>query len=174
MQQFAGSGDGYAYEVAVRAAVSQLKEHFPDIDQASVEAHLMLARTYTTLVDMRAPYWTQFGITGPRFMILRLLFLAAGQRASMSEIAADLNKGMANVTQLVDGLVQDDLVERGVALQDRRIVQARLTPRGAALFSSVFPENAARIAEAWAPLTDQEKLQLVDLLSRVRLNLVSP
>lgn len=172
MHQFTGSDDGRAQEAAIQSAVSRLKDLFPAIDAAAVEAHLTLARTYDALIDMRAPYWAKFGITGPRFVILRLLYLAEGQRASMSEIAADLNKGMANITQLIDGLVQDRLVERIADPVDRRVVQAHLTVSGEALFASVFPQNAERIQEAWAPLSEQEKKLMVHLLARIHMHLL--
>jgi MarR family 2-MHQ and catechol resistance regulon transcriptional repressor len=173
MQKPAAPHGGVDHVPAVRAAVSQLKQQFPAIDQTSLEAHFVLGRTYNMMVEMRAPVWARFGITEPRFMVLRLLFLSRDKRASMSEIAADINKGMANVTQLVDGLVQDGLVERVVAPHDRRVVHARLTPRGEQLFTSVFPENAARIEEAWAPLSDDEKLQMVHLLARMHAHLLA-
>lgn len=158
---------------AVRAAVKQLKGRFPEIDQTSLEAHFLLGRTYNMMVEARAPVWARFGITEPRFMVLRLLFLNAEKHASMSEIAADINKGMANVTQLVDGLVQDGLVERVVAPHDRRVIHARLTTRGEELFTTVFPENAARIEEAWEPLSEDEKLELVHLLARMHAQLLA-
>ncbi len=172
MQKPAAPNGEIDHVPALRAAVLQLKRQFPEIDRTSLEAHFLLGRTYNMMVDMRAPVWARFGITEPRFMVLRLLFLSPEKRASMSEIAADINKGMANVTQLVDGLVQDGLVERVVAPHDRRVIHARLTPRGEELFSSVFPENAARIEEAWAPLSEGEKLALIRLLTRLHTQLL--
>jgi MarR family transcriptional regulator, 2-MHQ and catechol-resistance regulon repressor len=173
MHQFEISSEGRAREASVHIAVLRLTELFPEIDAAALEANLMLARTYTALVDMRAPYWSRFGITGPRFSVLRLLYLAESRRLSMSEIATELNKGMTNVTQLIDGLVRDGLVERVGAPEDKRVIYARLTAAGDELFASVFPQNAQRIHEAWAPLSDTEKHLLVHLLARVRMHLLA-
>jgi len=105
--------------------------------------------------------------------VLRLLYLAEDRHLRIGTIASNLEIGTNNTTQLVDGLVRDGLVERMTAPDDKRVIYAVLSEAGAALFAYVFPMNASRIQETWAPLSDKEKQLLIHLLARIRLHLLS-
>jgi DNA-binding MarR family transcriptional regulator len=170
---FQVSSDGLVRERAVRQTVLRLKERFAEIDELALEAHLMLELTHGVLADMRAAQWAGAGISGRRFPLLRLLYLAERHRLKMGTIAANLGIGTNNTTQLIDGMVRDGLVRRMTDPDDKRVIYAVLTPHGEALFADVFPRNANRVRDAWAPLSDEEKNLLVHLLARVRLNLLS-
>ncbi len=134
---------------------------------------MMLERTHALLVDARAAYWSKFGITAKRFILLRHLYLADGQRLAMGEIASVLNAGMPNVTQIIGGLVRDGLVTRETGEDDKRVINAVLTPKGQEVFENVFTQNAARLKDSWTPLTDAEKQQFVNMLARVRIHLLA-
>ena len=174
-EEFRQSPDGLVHEAAVRQMVQRLKDHFPGTDEHSLEAHLMLELTHGLLANMRAAQWSgsSVSISGRRFPVLRLLYLADGRRLKMGTIAANLGIGTNNTTQLVDGLVREGLVERVTDPADKRVIYAALTPEGEALFAEFFPRNAGRVRDAWAPLSQQEKDVLVHLLARVRQNLLA-
>jgi MarR family 2-MHQ and catechol resistance regulon transcriptional repressor len=173
MFQFEVSSDGQIREAEVHEAVERLKQVFPDLDEAALEATMMLERAHTLLVDARAAYWAKFGITAKRFILLRHLYLAPGRRLSMGEIATVLNAGTPNVTQIIGGLVRDELVTRTTAQEDKRMIYAVLTPKGAEVFETVFSQNAARLKDSWTPLTDREKQQLVNMMARLRIHLLA-
>jgi len=173
MVQFEISPDGQIREAAVRAATSRLKQIFPDLDPFALEATMMLERTHALLIDARAAYFAKFGITAKRFILLRHLYLAEGKRLSMGEIATVLNAGTPNVTQIIGGLVRDELVTRTTGEDDKRMIYAVLTPKGEEAFEYVFTENAARLKDSWTPLTDKEKQQFVNMLARLRIHLLA-
>jgi MarR family 2-MHQ and catechol resistance regulon transcriptional repressor len=173
MVQFEVSPEGQVREAAIHEAVERLKERFPGLDTGALEATLMLERAHALLVDSRAPYWTRFGITAKRFILLRHLYLAPGKRLSMGEIATVLNAGTPNVTQIIGGMVRDGLVTRTTAEEDKRVVYAVLTRKGDEVFENVFTQNAARLKDSWAPLTDREKQQLVNMMSKLRIHLLA-
>ena len=173
MSQFVVTDDGGVYEASVRETVTKLKELFPDIDPTSLEANLMMERSHRLLAGQRESHWARYGLTGRRFILLRLLYISHQKRLSMSEIAAEMHLGMNNVTQLVGGLVRDGLIERVAASEDKRVVHAVLTLKGEQMFTAVFPENTSRIEAAWATLTVSERKVLIHLLSRLRLHLLA-
>jgi MarR family transcriptional regulator, 2-MHQ and catechol-resistance regulon repressor len=173
MQEIQISGDNHVREQAVRRTVLRLKQRFGEIDDLALEAHLMLELTHGVLANMRETQWTRSGVTGRRVPLLRLLYLAEGNRLNMGTIAANLGIGTNNTTQLIDGMVRDGLVTRTTDSQDKRVIYAVLTDHGRALFADFFPKNAERIRNAWAPLSDDEKIQLVSLLARLRINLLA-
>jgi MarR family 2-MHQ and catechol resistance regulon transcriptional repressor len=173
MVQFEVSTDGQIREAAIHAAVGRLKERFPDLDAGALEAMLMLERAHALLIDSRSPLWARNGITPRRFILLRHLYLAAGRRLSMGEIATVLNAGTPNVTQIISGLVRDGLVTRTTAEEDKRMIYAVLTPKGVSVFEEVFTQNAARLKDSWTPLTDREKQQFVSMMARLRIHLLA-
>jgi MarR family transcriptional regulator, 2-MHQ and catechol-resistance regulon repressor len=122
---------------------------------------------------MREAAWASFGLTGRRFILLRLLYTSDRRRLSMGEIASQMNLGTNNVTQLVDGMERDGLVERLTGPEDKRVVFATLTSQGEELFGNVFPRNAERIATSWAGFSDDEKRTLTQLLVRLRIHLLN-
>ena len=150
----------------MRYTVTKLKELFPEIDPTSLEANLMLERSHRLLADQRESHWARYGLTGRRFILLRLLYTSHRKHLSMSEIATEMHLGMNNVTQLVSWLVRDGLIERVTASEDKRVVHAVLTLKGEQMFTAVFPENIDRIEE------DERKV-LIHLLSRLRLHLLA-
>ena len=130
MQRFVEDENGEIHETSVKATVAHLREFFPDIDATSLEAHIVLERTHSLLLNMREAAWASFGLTGRRFILLRLLYTSDRRRLSMGEIASQMNLGTNNVTQLVDGMERDGLVERLTGPEDKRVVFATLTPAG--------------------------------------------
>ena len=173
MFQFEVSTDGQIREAQVHEAVERLKQSFPDLDSGALEATMMVERAHALLVDARAAYWAKFGITAKRFILLRHLYLAPGKRLSMGEIAAVLNAGTPNVTQIIGGLVRDELVTRTTAEEDKRMIYAVLTRKGEEVFETVFTQNALRLKDSWTPLTDREKQQLVSMMARLRIHLLA-
>jgi MarR family 2-MHQ and catechol resistance regulon transcriptional repressor len=173
VERFVKDDNGNMYETSVRATVDRLREFFPDVDAASLEAHIVFERTHSLLLNMREAAWASFGLTGRRFILLRLLYTSDRRRLSMGEIASQMNLGTNNVTQLVDGMERDGLVERLTGPEDKRVVFATLTKQGDELFSSVFPRNAQRIEDTWTALTEEEKTMLTRLLVRLRIHLLS-
>jgi len=173
MQRFFESEDGAIHETSDRATVARLQELFPEIDALSLEAHIVFERTHNLLLNMREAAWASFGLTGRRFILLRLLYTSDRRRLSMGEIASQMNLGTNNVTQLVDGMERDGLVQRVTGPEDKRVVFASLTPQGEELFASVFPRNAQRIAQSWSAFTDEEKQTLTQLLLRLRIHLLN-
>ena len=173
MNQFTVSGEGRVRENAVQESIEQLKAMFPDIDAPAWEAEVMLERTHRLLANLRDSAWTKFGLTGRRFILLRLLYTSPQQRLSMRAVASHMNLAPNNVTQLIDGLERDGQVRREPDDDDKRVIYATLTEQGEALFVDAFPKTADRIASAWSDLTEQEKQLLSHLLARLRMHLLT-
>jgi DNA-binding MarR family transcriptional regulator len=73
------------------------------------------------------------GLAGPSFEALRLLLNSEAQRMPMSRLARDLAMTAGGLTKLADRLARDGLIDRRNSSDDRRVVYAALTPKGADL-----------------------------------------
>jgi DNA-binding MarR family transcriptional regulator len=71
----------------------------------------------------------QVGLSGPKYAVLTHL-LQAGEPLSLSACAEKMTCVRSNITQLMDRLEGDGLVERVEDPTDRRAVRATVTPLG--------------------------------------------
>jgi DNA-binding MarR family transcriptional regulator len=69
------------------------------------------------------------GLSTPKFSVLSAL-VSTGEPLSLSELASRLSCVRSNMTQLVDRLEADGLVERIHDPADRRLVKAAITKEG--------------------------------------------
>jgi DNA-binding MarR family transcriptional regulator len=69
---------------------------------------------------------------------------------------------------LVNGLVDRDLVERGISHSDRRRIQLTLTSKGSHAFDHALYETEARLAEMVAGLTDRQRADIIRSLETLR------
>ena len=171
--RFLVDGQGRLHETSVSESVARLHDTFPEVDMSAFEAETMLERTHRLLALMRDTEWSQFGLTGSRFILLRLLYVSPSKRLTMSEIAAHMNLGQNGATQLVDAMCDAGLVRREPGGEDRRVIYAGLTPKGSSLFERVLPLTAQRVERVWAPLTRNEREVMRHLLAKVRMHLLA-
>jgi DNA-binding MarR family transcriptional regulator len=73
------------------------------------------------------------GLHGPSFEALRLLLASDDHRLPMSRLARDLTMTAGGLTKLADRLARDGLIDRRNSSDDRRVVYAALTEKGAEL-----------------------------------------
>lgn len=106
-----------------------------------------------------------------RFNVLRDLYMADGNRLSMSDLSQLLSVTLTNITKLIDGLVSSGLVERVEDSNDKRKTWAQLTPEGLSFVRELLPEVASQVEKNWSNLTHQEKKLLVHILAKLRLHL---
>jgi DNA-binding MarR family transcriptional regulator len=69
------------------------------------------------------------GLSGPKFSVLSAL-VEAGEALPLSELASRLSCVRSNMTQLIDRLESDGLVQRVACPNDRRSVKAEITYLG--------------------------------------------
>jgi MarR family transcriptional regulator, 2-MHQ and catechol-resistance regulon repressor len=107
----------------------------------------------------------EYGLTVPQFGILEALHHLGP--LSLGELADKLLVTGGNITYVMDRLEAQGLVERRRSEEDRRVVEAHLTPEGRERIASVFPGHAAFIREVVSPLAHEEQRELRKLLKRL-------
>lgn len=74
------------------------------------------------------------------------------------------------LTGVIDRLESKGVVQRLQGSEDRRCVQVRLTQSGVSLFQDVFPKHISYMKERFNCLSDDERVQLISLLKKLKLN----
>jgi DNA-binding MarR family transcriptional regulator len=171
--QFFVDESGRLHESSVYENLSRLLEVYPALDLNSMEAEIMLERCHRLMALDRDAIWAPLGLTGSRFILLRLLYAAGDRRLSMGQIASQMNLEPNNITQLVGTLVAQGLVRKESDDADRRIIYAKLTSEGEGVFLTAMEAGSERIKHALGVLDARERQSLSHLLTKVRMHLLA-
>ena len=114
----------------------------------------------TTLADIDA------GITPHHFEIIRLLDKEG--KLHVAEIGDRLQIARAQMTKLIDKLVDLELVERQTDVADRRTCIITLSPRGKAVLEEHKTSIMNAIREIMRQLSDEDLKNLSDTLRRLQ------
>ncbi len=98
------------------------------------------------------------GLAGPSFEALRLLLASPDRRMPMSRLARDLAMTAGGLTKLADRLARDGLIDRRNSSDDRRVVYAALTDKGAEIATRTLELYRAGLREHVLSVLSPEKL----------------
>ncbi|MFI6604178.1 MarR family winged helix-turn-helix transcriptional regulator [Nonomuraea sp. NPDC050536] len=151
------------YERYARDHVAKLPA---DVD-ASVFglAYNLLHLSYVLVADLESHIHRPKGWTLPGFRLMFKLWLLGPTRVSdLAEMSAMTRSAVSNA---VNTLQRDGLVERRGVPDDRRSVMVALTDQGRQAVSAAFEEQNRREREWFATLTEPEREQLAELVRRL-------
>lgn len=140
------------------------REWSPEEDRA-LRLWIALARCYATFARSISSKVAEYGLTSPQFGILEALYHLGP--LSLGELAEKLLVTGGNVTYVMDRLEEQGFVYRDRSKQDRRIVQAKLTPEGRRVIAEVFPQHTEFTHELVSVLDPADQERLRELLKKL-------
>lgn len=146
-------------------AAGRAERDWSDERERALRLWIALARCYSTYSRAVSCKVAEYGLTTPQFGVLEALHHLGP--LSLGDLADKLLVTGGNVTYVMDRLEEQDLVYRERSPEDRRVIQAKLTDRGRALISGVFPGHAEFIEELSGRLDAEEQDQLRALLKKL-------
>lgn len=108
-----------------------------------------------------------FGVTMTQASVL--LLLKHEGRKTMSEIAEILGVSKGAATQLLNGLVEQNFVEREQAAEDKRSIYVALSAHGKEHLQHVREKGGQHMSELFALLDDDELKQIEAITSKLAL-----
>jgi DNA-binding MarR family transcriptional regulator len=154
----------------IAKAAEQYAAAFPEADAAAIEAHLLLVFGGSQARQAMGRYLLKEGL-GPRssrYSFFRLLYLSGEQMLPQHVIARDLDLTAPSVTEMLDGLEREGLVERITYADNRRTSFVRLTDMGMELSKKLISKVVERMELEMSGFSSEEKAMLVSLLARYR------
>ncbi len=152
------------------ALLQQALARYPDLDVSAIETGAVLEHTAEVITALSFAPLSEHGISRGRFRVMVYLSMEemlGNEAPSPSGIAENLNVTRATMTDLLDGLEREGIVERRLVGRDRRAQAIHLTDEGRRLFDKLVPPLAERIAQIFAPMTPEERQTLIGLLSKL-------
>ena len=140
----------------------------PDDHKTELRLWLRLL-TCTTLIEneVRRRLRDQFDITLPRFDLLAQLDRAPGGM-TLGELSQRMMVSNGNVTGLAERLVEQGLLDRRAAPNDRRAQIVSLTAEGRRAFRTMARTHEDWIAELFAGLSPADIEALMTLLAKTK------
>ncbi len=164
-------------EQALRASAFRFETELPGTDGDAIEVMLATLRTvrvHRTAVQRQLEALDlKVGMTGARFTLLMTLYFSRENLLAQNEISKELNVSRTNITNLIDGLERDYLVERIPNPADRRVSYAQLTQQGYNLCVKLMPVMTVLMQDATRGFSKDEKALFKEFLYRVQRNIVS-
>ena len=130
-------------------------------DEATVRAlnaYINLARAFDSIAGKVSTKLDATGMTMAQFGILEAIYHLGPM--CQKTLAEKLLRSGGNITVVVDNLERRGWARRQRQLDDKRMVQIHLTPRGRALIARVFPKHAQDIANELSVLAPEEQDEL--------------
>lgn len=140
-----------------------------ELDDPCIEAMGMLIEAHNEVTNATVcelPTVTKAPL--PWFGVLVRLARSPGGQLRMTELARDMTISTSGLTRLVDRLEAAGHVERRSCPEDRRGLNAVITPRGREALEAALPGHVASLHHIFRTLDADELGTLVDLLRRVR------
>ena len=151
-------------EDQVQSAERLFPDHFERYGTVGMFALRSLARRISDYTDtVMRPY----GLNAAKYNYLTVLYMAAGQELTLTEISGLIHTSNATVTGMIAVLQRDGFVRRVTNRDDARSVIVRLTPKGRKTAQTTVPIHQRMIEEALRDLTIDERKTLVELLLKV-------
>ena len=154
----------------LRRTAQRYKRELPwaDEDAIMITLGIIRARRVMLAATPRHIETLNLGVSlsGARVTLLLTLYFAHDRRLAQNRISREMEVSRTNITNLIDGLVKDDLVTRVTSPVDRRVSYAQLTTRGESLCARLLPAMTQMMMDICSSFTDEEKKTLHALLYR--------
>jgi DNA-binding MarR family transcriptional regulator len=152
---------------AVTGLAAELNKRKP-FDTPEQEAYLSLLRTLSILSAEVDRLFRRHGLSEATYNALRILRGAGAGGRPCTEIGRDMVARVPDVTRIVDRLEKAGLATRCRILEDRRVVQIRITQKGLDLLAKLDEPVMDIHKRQFQGLSQGEVLELTRLLERAR------
>ncbi len=132
------------------------------------EALLSIARTEAVARENLERVLGPYDLSMTQYNVLRILRGAGPAGLCRNEIGERLIARMPDVSRLLDRMEAAGLVHRFRSMEDRRLVNTTLTPKGKALVNKLDSEVAQYQKKQVGHLTNAQLRSLIELMRLVR------
>ncbi len=127
---------------------------------------LVRSHRLTTELDRKtALLASEYGLTFSQFMVLEALYSKGDM--SITEVRKTILSSVGTISVIISNLEKNGFIHRKTLEEDRRVCMLSLTEDGLAIISELAPRNENMIVETMGHLTQDEKITLIELLTKL-------
>lgn len=131
----------------------------------TLKAVTIMLRASHSLEDVLKRDIETYDLNTTEFGVLEYLHHKGKQ--PMNNLCQKLLMANSSMTYVIDKLIKKHFVKRINDNIDRRMVYVELTDSGEAFIQTIFPNHQKRIEEIFSILSEEELINLMDLLKKV-------
>ncbi|GAA0452516.1 MarR family transcriptional regulator [Alkalibacillus silvisoli] len=131
----------------------------------SLKLFVVLSKASRALGDLAQLDMTRYGLNPTEFALLELLYHRGKQ--PLQKIGERILLTSGSITYVVNNLEEKGLLKRIPSSNDRRVTYAEITEKGRELLNDIFPKHWEEIERFMDGLTEDEKLQAIDLVKKL-------
>ncbi|MBH0231577.1 MarR family transcriptional regulator [Halobacillus yeomjeoni] len=134
-------------------------------EDPSLKLFVVLSKAQRAISELVKDDIQNHGLNPTEFAVLELLYHQGDQ--ALQKIGEKILLASGSITYVVDKLEKKELLKRIPCPNDRRITFASITDKGRELLNEIFPEHWKQIEAITDGLTEEEKVQAVELLKKL-------
>ena len=134
-------------------------------DSLSLKLFVILSKAYRVIMEQAVKDMKRHGLSETEFAMLELLYHKG--KTPMQQMGEKLLITSGGITYTADKLEDKRLLRRVACPSDRRITYAEITEHGVGMMEGIFPEHQKVIESTMTGLTDEEKVEVIDLLKKL-------
>ena len=150
----------------VKRTTPAMEAALPDLPMAETVMVRLLRISLSGMTDFFEPVFRRLGLTENSFHVLCLLVANGHGQASPSELSELIGTSRANMTRILDLLVNDGYVSRTVETRDARRHVIQITRAGIKAAHDAVPQLIEPLKRAFSDLSAEEFAVLDKLLRR--------
>lgn len=137
------------------------------LDNLTFYSMLSILQGGMWLLNDLEKYLKPFGLSQGRFSILLSVAEARGESMNPDSLALITGKSRPTVSSMMERLRLDELISIWIDPEDKRRRILEVTLKATKLLEEIIPEYNERIRRMSSNLSDDEKKQLMNIISRV-------
>lgn len=139
---------------------------FKHAKELVAEAELVLREVSSIIKRRGRDILIDYPVTPPQFSAL--LALRRLKSPTMTQLCEFLSLASSTVTDLVDRMERNELVERIRDVEDRRIIRLKITKQGLKVVDAVVEQRRNYLAEVFEDIDSETLQELLRLLTLLR------
>ena len=139
---------------------------FKHAKELVAEAELVLREVSSIIKRRGRDILIDYPVTPPQFSAL--LALRRFKNPTMTQLCEFLSLASSTVTDLVDRMERNELVERIRDVEDRRIIRLKITKQGLKVVDAVVEQRRNYLAEVFEDIDSETLQELLRLLTLLR------
>lgn len=137
----------------------------PVVQEHIIEIERLLREISFIIKHKGREILTQFPITPPQFSALIWLYEEGDM--TIGELSQKMYLACSTMTDLVDRMEKNQLVERVRDDRDRRVVRIHILPKGKEIIGEVLETRCAYLLEVLGDISETEVVEIKNILTKM-------
>ncbi|EHJ55903.1 hypothetical protein HMPREF9318_01858 [Streptococcus urinalis FB127-CNA-2] len=132
----------------------------------AVKAMVVFRKAQRTLDSFGSDVFKSADLTPTQFSVLEVLYSKGDMR--INNLIESLLATSGNMTVVLRNMERNGWIFKQKCREDKRAFIVGLTQEGRQLIEVILPKHIKRVEESFSVLTQEEQLQLIDLLKKFK------